>query len=85
MVKGTTRQVIVVKSPDPDLFEQAIFLVKEKALVSGGITDQDLLIQARQACRRAEDCHYTLRRKLLWFCIGAVGASALWLSLLCLL
>lgn len=32
MVKGITRQVILVKSPDPRLFEEAIFIVKEEAL-----------------------------------------------------
>ena len=32
MVKGITRQVILVKSPDPKLFEEAIFIVKEEAL-----------------------------------------------------
>ena len=34
MVKGITRQVILVKSPDPKLFEEAIFIVKEEAPVS---------------------------------------------------
>lgn len=85
MVKGTTRQVIVVKSPDPDLFDQAIFLVKEKALVSGGISDQDLLTQARQACKGADRSHYTLRQKLVWSGAGAVGVSLLWLILFFLL
>ena len=33
MVKGVTRQVIVVKSPDPKLFEQAIFIMREDAFV----------------------------------------------------
>ena len=28
MVKGINRQVIVVKSPDPKLFDQAIFLLR---------------------------------------------------------
>ena len=36
MVKGITRQVILVKSPDPKLFEEAIFIVKEEALARGG-------------------------------------------------
>ena len=31
MVKGISRQVIVVHSPDPKLFEQAIFILKEDA------------------------------------------------------
>ena len=37
MVKGITRQVILVKSPDPKLFEEAIFIVKEEALSREGI------------------------------------------------
>ncbi len=85
MVKGTTRQVIVVKSPDPELFDQAIFLVKEKALVSGGISDQELLSQARQACRGSVHQSNTCSQKLFWTGIGAVGASLLWLSLLLIL
>ena len=31
MVKGINRQVIVVRSPDPSLFEQAIFLLRPDA------------------------------------------------------
>ena len=38
MVKGITRQVILVKSPDPRLFEEAIFIVKEEALNREGVT-----------------------------------------------
>ena len=42
MVKGISRQVIVVHSPEPKLFEQAIFILKEDALRQEGVTD-DLL------------------------------------------
>ena len=42
MVKGVSRQVIVVHSPDPKLFEQAIFILKDKA-VGEGITDELLM------------------------------------------
>ena len=38
MVKGTTRQVILVKGTGEKLFEQAIFLVRDDALRSGGVT-----------------------------------------------
>ena len=47
MVKGISRQVIVVHSPDPNLFEQAIFILKDKA-VGEGITDEILLKEARK-------------------------------------
>ena len=31
MVKGISRQVILVHSPDPKLFEQAIFILRDDA------------------------------------------------------
>ena len=40
MVKGVSRRVIVVKSPDPKLFDQAIFLLKEDALEKDGTLDK---------------------------------------------
>lgn len=49
VVKGTARRVIVVKSPDPDVFEEAIFLVKEEYMRSRGVTQAQLLSEARQA------------------------------------
>lgn len=49
MVKGLSRQVIVVKDPDPKLFEQAIFIVRNEVLKDGGISEQELLRQARLA------------------------------------
>ena len=49
MVKGITRQVILVKSPDPRLFEEAIFIVKEEALARAGVTAEHVLKEARRA------------------------------------
>jgi len=49
MVKGITRQVILVKSPDPRLFEEAIFIVKEEALAREGVSAERVLKEARQA------------------------------------
>ena len=46
MVKGNSRQVILVQSPDPKLFEQAIFILKEDAIGDKGITDEQLLREA---------------------------------------
>ena len=39
MVQGVSRQVIVVRSPDPRLFEQAIFIVREDAFGKGVSAD----------------------------------------------
>ena len=37
MVKGTSRRVIVVDSPDTELFEQAIFIVRNDAMNRNGV------------------------------------------------
>ena len=52
MVKGISRQVIVVHSPDPKLFEQAIFIVREDAMQGEGVTADKVLAEARQAADR---------------------------------
>lgn len=53
MVKGTSRRVIVVDSPDPKLFEQAIFIVRNDAFSQEGVTSQQVL---GEACRIARSC-----------------------------
>ena len=51
MVKGTSKRVIVVKSPDPKYFEEAIFIVREEFMRSPGVTKDKLL---SEACRAAD-------------------------------
>ena len=48
MVKGSSRQVIVVSAPEQKLFEQAIFILRDGAVSSEGITDDALLKAAKQ-------------------------------------
>lgn len=76
MVKGITKQVIVVHSPDPKLFEQAIFILKEDA-VREGITDEMLLKEAKKAANSRK------KRRLLsgpvWACMGAGVTGLAWL------
>lgn len=74
MVKGTSRQVIVVKSPDPKLFEQAIFILREDAQ---GVSDQQLLQEAKQAVRQRNPIY---RISGPWWALGGAGCTAfLWL------
>ncbi len=63
MVKGVSRRVIVIKSPDQHLFEEAIFIVKEDALQSGGVTGEDIIKQAQEVADRYVRCH--LKKRLL--------------------
>ena len=49
VVKGISKRVIVVKSPDPKIFEQAIFIVREDFPGQTGISERELLRQARES------------------------------------
>ncbi len=51
MVKGISRRVILVKSPDPRLFEEAIFIVREEALSGGGVGAEQVLQEAEKVAR----------------------------------
>ena len=79
MVKGISRQVILVKSPDPDLFEQAIFILKDSA-VREGITDEMLLKQAKQAIGREK--HKSFGSWLLGLLAGCALVGGLWAAAL---
>ena len=45
MVKGVTKRVVVIKSPDRRIFDEAIFIVREEA--ASGITSGDILKEAQ--------------------------------------
>ena len=51
MVKGVSRRVVVVESPDPNVFEQAIFIVRED-LKSGGVSPEQVVCEAAEVARR---------------------------------
>ena len=83
MVKGTSRRVIVVDSPDPKLFEQAIFIVKNDVFSQEGVTSQQVL---GEACRIARSCAAAQTVKTpawrrvpfwCWIAGAAVAAAAL--------
>ena len=76
MVKGITKQVIVVHSPDQKLFEQAIFILKEDA-VGEGITDEILLKEAKKAINQKE--MPKVMSGPLWACAGALVTGLVWL------
>ena len=77
MVKGISRQVIVVHSPEPKLFEQAIFILKEDA-VEEGISDEALLREAKKAVRQ-EQRSYDKSYGFLWALGGACLTGLFWM------
>lgn len=83
MVKGISRQVIVVHSPDPQLFEQAIFILRDG---QPGVTDEILLKEAKKLIS-APAVNKKLRFILsgpAWACGGALLSSLVWLIMLLL-
>ena len=81
MVKGISRQVIVVQSPEPKMFEQAIFILNDDA-VGEGITDEALLKEAQQAIRGydkpSRKRHFYLYGAF-WAAGGALLTGLVWL------
>lgn len=73
LVKGISRRVIVVDSPDPKLFEQAIFIVKNDAFSQEGVTSQQVL---GEACRIARSCAAQTVQPPLWRRIPLWGWAA---------
>ncbi len=84
MVKGVTRRVIVINNPDPHLFEEAIFIVREDALKSGGVTGDEIIREAREAAGKYVRSHLRRRRipeipAPVFAVFGAALTGAAWL------
>ena len=80
MVKGISRQVIVVHSPDQKLFEQAIFILNDEA-VAKGVTDEMLLKSADKLLRssqRSKKPSFVMYGSV-WACAGALVTGLAWL------
>lgn len=81
MVKGISKQVIVVHSPDPKMFEQAIFILNDDA-VGSGITEEALLKEAQQIIHGSGKMPGKKRFALygpVWACGGALITGLAWL------
>ena len=78
MVKGISRQVIVVQSPEQKLFEQAIFILKEDAKP---VSDEALLKEAERVIRgpMGGRKRRLVLRGPVWACGGAAITGLLWL------
>ena len=78
MVKGISRQVIVINSPDPKLFEQAIFIVRDG---QKEVTNELLLKEAK----RIMNTQYMTKHNInilagaFWTGCGALITGIMWL------
>ena len=84
LVKGVSRRVIVIKSPDPHMFEEAIFIVKEDALHKG-VTQEEIIREAQDVANNYVKKHVTKSRipsmpAPLFAVFGAVTTAAVWIA-----
>ncbi len=87
MVKGISRRVIVVDSPDPRIFEQAIFIIRNEAAAGGGgVTSQQLVDQAVRIAKNYARSHggsaAAASRHMppwLWSVLGGAAIGLVWL------
>ena len=87
VVKGISKRVIVVKSPDPKIFEQAIFIVREDYAGQSGMKDKDVYNEAtRAAARYLGGKHSRAGRAMvslrapLYAAAGAVATGLAWIA-----
>ncbi len=79
MVKGIARRVILVNSPEPHVFEQAFFLVREDILAQG--KPEQALKEAEaiaKHCLHKQSPHPDIMPRFFAFLGGCVVASLLW-------
>ena len=78
MVKGVSRQVIVVQSPDREHFEQAIFILKEGQTP---VTDEVLLREAKRLLTTGSTNteKYSFFQGLVCAVCGALTTGLIWL------
>ena len=82
MIKGISKRVVVVRSPDRRFFEEAIFIVKEGAAGVPGVTAQQVVDEARRVAdgfvRKHHSKWYQSIPAVGYMVFGALIASALW-------
>ena len=74
MVKGISRQVILVHGPDTEMFEQAIFILKEN---TGEVTDEMLLKEAKRIINNSGKARS--RSGPVWAFAGAFFTGIIWI------
>ena len=79
MIKGISKQVIVVNPTDKKLFEQAIFILRND-VAEHGVTDEMLLKEAQQAVRGGTGRkRRNVANDAFWGVLGAAATGIAWL------
>jgi hypothetical protein len=88
MIKGLQRQVIVVKPEDTELFEEAIFIIRNEVFTKSGANPEQILKEARKAageyvkklnCKRHKNRFSRFTSPFIAVA-GAAASGAVWLA-----
>ena len=87
MVKGITRRVVVIKSPNKRLFEEAVFFLSDKT--DRGISSAQIVAEAQSIASGFTHDSFRFNRcrrfrAALLVLLGAVTASLVWASVMLL-
>ena len=78
---GVARRVVIVRSPAESVFEEAIFIVREEAERSGGVSREEVLSEARRAAGAYVVAVSPPRRRIGWKTWAFLGTCAAALAL----
>lgn len=88
VVKGISKRVIVVKSPDPRIFEQAIFIIREDFAGQSGLSEKDILLEAKRAANgylqvtgKSRTGLFHRLRGPMYAAAGAAATAIAWLTI----
>lgn len=88
VVKGTARRVIIVKSPDPEIFEEAIFIMREDFAMKKGASSENVVREAQRVADSYIRSSLGKTKKLIWrfrfpafAAAGAAAAGIAWLAM----
>ncbi len=80
MIKGVSKQVIVVNSQDRTLFDQAIFILSDDAVGDHAVTDDVLMKEAKRLISMGQNRKPKSKyRNLIYTLSGAVLTGIIWL------
>jgi hypothetical protein len=87
MVKGLSRRVVMVRYPEAGVFEQALFVVRDDASVSRGVSADEVLAEACRIARRQTGGTKARKRwpPLAYMLLGAGSVGLAWIVTLIIL
>lgn len=85
MVKGISKKVIVIRSPEKKLFEEAIFIVNEDVYRENGVTGEMIVQEAQTVADRYIKDNLKKRRlpklpALFYSALGAAVTGIVWIA-----